>query len=83
LPGYDTLLFGGSFLSPPSGMFMDMFIDGVKSSDAYIPWNDLLLTSTSLLSDIWDEAKISDAIDQLNIQTIFIVQQRSMLRTVV
>jgi len=83
LPGYDTLLFGGSFLSPPNGMFMDMLIDGVEPSDAYIPWSDLLLTSTSLLSDIWDEAKISDAIDQLNIQTIFVVQQRSMLRTVV
>ena len=83
LPGYDTILFGGSFLSPPSGMFMDMLVDGVEPGDAYIPWRDILLTTTGLIADIWDEAKISDAIDQLNIQTIYVLQQRSMLRTVV
>lgn len=83
LPGYDTIHFGGSFLSPPGGMFMDMLVDGVEPGDAYIPWGDLLWTTTGLIADIWDEAKISDAIDQLNIQTIYVLQQRSMLRTVV
>lgn len=83
LPDYDTILFGGSFLSPPRGMFMDMLSNGVEHADAYIPWSYLLLTTTSLIADIWEEAKVSDAIDQLNIKTIFVLQQRSMLRTVI
>jgi len=83
LPGYDTILFGGSFLSPPKGMSMDMLSNGVEHADAYIPWSYLLLTTTSLIADIWEEAKVSDAIDQLNIKTIFVLQQRSMLRTVI
>ncbi len=83
LSGYDTILFGGAFQSPPSGMFMDMLVDGVEPSDAYISWGELLLTSTSLFADIWEEARVSDAIDQLNTQTIYVLQQRSMLRTVV
>ena len=83
LPGYDTILFCGSFLSPPSGMFMDMLIDGNEPADAYISTWDLLVSGTSLVTDIWEEAKVSDAIDQLNIQTVYVLQQRSMLRTVV
>ncbi len=83
LPGYDTIYFGGGFLSPPSGMFLDMLADGVEHSDGYIPWKDLLITSTSLLADIWEEAKVSDAIDAFNIETLAVIKQRAMLRTVV
>jgi hypothetical protein len=64
-------------------MSLDMLMDGVEPGDAYIPWSTLLLTSTALIGDIWDEARVSDAIDQLNIQTIYVLQQRAMLRTVV
>ena len=83
LPGYDTILFGGSFLSPQGGMFMDMLIDGLQPSDAFMKTAEIMATITGLVDDIWTEAKISDAIDQLNIQTIYVLQQRAMLRTVV
>ncbi len=83
LPGYDTIFFGGGFLSPWSGMYLDSLVDGVEASDGYIPWKDLLITSTSLLANVWDEAKVSDAIDALNIETVAVVKQRSVLRTVV
>lgn len=83
LTNHDTILFGGAFLSPPSGMGMDMLIDGAQPGDAFIPTVDLMAITTSLLADVWKEGKVSEAIDQLNIQTIFVLQQRSMLRTIV
>lgn len=83
LTNSDTILFGGAFLTPPNGMAVDMLIDGVTPGDAYIPWGTLLTTSTRLLADIWNETKISDAIDQMNMQTIAVIQQRSMIRTIV
>jgi hypothetical protein len=85
-PGQDTLLFGGAFLSPPSGMFIDLLADGNAPSDAYISKKQLLLTLTTLGADIWEEAKVSDAIDQMTINDLnklVVIQQRSMLRTVV
>jgi hypothetical protein len=83
LTNHDTILFGGAFLSPPGGMGMDMLVDGNEAGDAFISMKDLMATTTGLFADIWKEGKVSDIIDQLNIQTIFVLQQRSMLRTIV
>ncbi len=82
-PGKDTLFFGGSYLTPTSGYGMDLLVEGDSPSDGYIDTGSLMTIGTVLFADIWEEAKVSDAIDQLNLQKLLVIQQRSMLRTVI
>lgn len=82
LIGYDTVNFGGAFISP-SAMYLDELPIGSEPSDAFISLSDLLITGTSLVAGIWEEAQVSDLINQLNMQELLVIQQRSMQRTLV
>ncbi len=81
-PGQDTLLFLGAYLTPISGYGMEMLMDGSTLTDAYIDTSDLLITGTSLFATIWEEANVSDAIDQFPLLKLQVLQQRAMLRMV-
>ncbi len=80
--GEDTLLFGGAFISPPA-MYLDPLPTVTDPSDAFISLSDILATGTSLLGDVWQDAQVSDLIDQLSMEELVVIQQRSMQRTVV
>jgi hypothetical protein len=80
--GEDTLLFGGAFISPPA-MYLDQLPTVTDPSAAFISLSDILATGTSLLADVWQEAQVSDLIDQLSMEELVVIQQRSVQRTVV
>lgn len=82
LPGFDTINFGGAYLSPgPIGL--ELLEDGDNPGDGLIDLGSLLIGATGLLASIWEEAQISDLLDQLSRQQLVVIQQRSMLRAIV
>jgi hypothetical protein len=81
LPGSDSIFFTGAFQAPDA-LYIDRLEDenGQQPAEGLIPTRELVIIPTHLLERVWEEAKVSELIDQLDRSALVVIRQRAMAR---